>query len=480
MAVGSIVDYLNSIGQNSSYANRSQLAAQNGIKNYKGTAAQNTQLLNILKGQNSGTATQPSTTTGGTPTQATTPSPSANVTVGVGPGGATANGSASYYKTTNQRKYQSSDRVNSLWDNVMDSAYDIPDEYEMSDRVQNYQDKLSDVENSKPGDYQSQYTDKISSVLDEILNGEDFSYTGKDMMNDDLYKMYADQYKRNADLAMRDTMGNAAALSGGYGSSYAAAVGQQAYDNTMANMNDIALDLYNLAYQRYSDNRADRYNQMGVLQALENMDYGKYRDLVSDWQLDRNYYAGRYDTEFNRDYGMYRDQVADAENNRNFWAGLYDTEYDNDFGAYQSDVAESQWEQEFSHNKEMDAANLAIAQAQLQMQQEQWEMEKALAQAQAAGSGGGGSSGRSGRSGSKKKSSGSKSSKASGATKTAFNTDITPATILNAESNGATTEELAAMANAMNTNPGKYIKDGAPLTSIDLMNLKKYYQGKYN
>ena len=380
MAVGSIVDYLKSMGQDSSYANRAQLAAQNGITNYKGTAAQNTQLLGILKGNNSG-----STSSASKATQATAPSPSANVVVGVGPGGATADGSASYYKTTNQRKYQSSDRVNSLWDKVMDSAYDMPDEYEMSDRVQNYRDKLDDVENSRPDDYKSQYSDKISSVLDEILNGEDFSYTGKDMMNDDLYKMYSDQYKRNADLAMRDTMGNAAALSGGYGSSYAAAVGQQAYDSTMANMNDIALDLYNLAYQRYTDNRADRYNQMGVLQNLENMDYGKYRDLVSDWQLDRNYYAGRYDTEFNRDYGMYRDQVADAENNRNFWAGLYDTEHDNDFGAYQSDIAESQWEQEFNHNKEMDAANLAIAQAQLQMQQEQWEMEKAKS-AQAASS----------------------------------------------------------------------------------------------
>lgn len=473
MAVGSIVDYLKSMGQDSSYANRAQLAAQNGITNYKGTAAQNTQLLGILKGNNSG-----STSSASKATQATAPSPSANVVVGVGPGGATADGSASYYKTTNQRKYQSSDRVNSLWDKVMDSAYDMPDEYEMSDRVQNYRDKLDDVENSRPDDYKSQYSDKISSVLDEILNGEDFSYTGKDMMNDDLYKMYSDQYKRNADLAMRDTMGNAAALSGGYGSSYAAAVGQQAYDSTMANMNDIALDLYNLAYQRYTDNRADRYNQMGVLQNLENMDYGKYRDLVSDWQLDRNYYAGRYDTEFNRDYGMYRDQVADAENNRNFWAGLYDTEHDNDFGAYQSDIAESQWEQEFNHNKEMDAANLAIAQAQLQMQQEQWEMEKAKAQAAASGGGGGSGRKRSSGSGSKKKSSGSKKSgNSSGATALS---DITPVTILNAESNGATTDELAAMANAMNTNPGKYIKDGAPLTSLELMNLKKHYQGKYN
>lgn len=50
---GSIVDYLNSVGQPSDYTTRSKLAAQYGITNYTGTAAQNTQLLGILKTQQS-------------------------------------------------------------------------------------------------------------------------------------------------------------------------------------------------------------------------------------------------------------------------------------------------------------------------------------------------------------------------------------------------------------------------------------------
>src|SRR5690606_1879808 len=45
----SIVDYLNSIGVDSSFANRKKLAEKHGIKNYKGTAAQNWQLLRILR-----------------------------------------------------------------------------------------------------------------------------------------------------------------------------------------------------------------------------------------------------------------------------------------------------------------------------------------------------------------------------------------------------------------------------------------------
>ena len=45
----SIVDALKSIGEESSYSYRSTIAQVNGISNYSGTAAQNTQMLNLLK-----------------------------------------------------------------------------------------------------------------------------------------------------------------------------------------------------------------------------------------------------------------------------------------------------------------------------------------------------------------------------------------------------------------------------------------------
>ena len=47
---GSVVDYLKSKNQPSSFAHRKKLAQQYGIKNYSGTAAQNTRLLNALRG----------------------------------------------------------------------------------------------------------------------------------------------------------------------------------------------------------------------------------------------------------------------------------------------------------------------------------------------------------------------------------------------------------------------------------------------
>lgn len=45
----SIVDALNSLKINSSFANRTKIAKANGIKTYTGTATQNTNLLNLLK-----------------------------------------------------------------------------------------------------------------------------------------------------------------------------------------------------------------------------------------------------------------------------------------------------------------------------------------------------------------------------------------------------------------------------------------------
>lgn len=45
----SIVDGLNAVGVNSSYANRTEIAKVNGIANYSGTATQNTTMLKLLK-----------------------------------------------------------------------------------------------------------------------------------------------------------------------------------------------------------------------------------------------------------------------------------------------------------------------------------------------------------------------------------------------------------------------------------------------
>lgn len=331
MAVGSIVDYLNSSGRDSSYAARRKLAEEYGMSGYSGSASQNTKLLRMLQG-----GAQPTNSTAAKARELANAAPSNNVTAGV----TTASGSAS-------------------------GGTEAKPVYQRSDRVNEYYEKTRKLERNKPDEFESKYEGQISDILDNILNRPKFSYTAEDMTNDDLYKMYRDQYMRQGNLAMRDTMGNAAALTGGYGNTYASAAGQQAYDNYVAQLNNKALDFYDRAYQRYADEGQNLYNQMNVVTGLDNTDYQRYRDGVNDYYNDLNYYNGRYNQEYGYDYGEYQDRVA-----------------------------ADQWAQEFAFQKQQAA-----------QEQANWEAEMALRRQAAASSGRG--RGRSSRSSSKKKSSSS-------------------------------------------------------------------------
>lgn len=76
-----------------------------------------------------------------------------------------------------------------------------------------------------------------------------FSY---DPASDPVYNSYAQSYQRRGRLVMRNTMGQAAALTGGYGSSYAQSVGQQQYDSYLQSLGEALPELYGMAWQRYN------------------------------------------------------------------------------------------------------------------------------------------------------------------------------------------------------------------------------------
>lgn len=76
-----------------------------------------------------------------------------------------------------------------------------------------------------------------------------FSY---DPASDPVYNSYAQSYQRRGRLAMRNAMGQAAALTGGYGSSYAQSVGQQQYDSYLQSLGEALPELYGMAWQRYN------------------------------------------------------------------------------------------------------------------------------------------------------------------------------------------------------------------------------------
>lgn len=277
--------------------------------------------------------------------------------------------------------------------------------YTPSDAVTKAEAALNAQLANKPGEYKSQWQTQLDDAINKILNREKFSY---DLNGDALYQQYKDKYIKQGKLAMGDAIGQASAMTGGYGNSYAQSVGQQAYNAQLQNLNDIVPELYQMALDKYNMEGQDLYNQYAMLGERENADYGRYRDSMADWQTERDYLQGRYDSERGFDYskytddrnfkyGQHRDEVADWQNDRNFQYGQYRdavTDWQNDrnfeYGKYADDkeYAYKDYENDIAYDKWLAEYNTAVDQynENMKFNREQFDWQKD----QANKSGGGG------------------------------------------------------------------------------------------
>ena len=181
----------------------------------------------------------------------------------------------------------------------------------VSDAYKQYQGAVA----AKPADYASPYQGQIDAAYQKILSRQPFKY---DMNADAMYQQYKDAYTRQGNMAMRDTMGQAAAMTGGYGNSYAQTAGQQAYQGYMQGLNDKVPELADRAFNRYQSEGNDMYNQLAMSQGMDQTAYGKYRDQVGDWQSNVGRLQGDYTSERGFDIDMYRNAVSDWQNQQSY------------------------------------------------------------------------------------------------------------------------------------------------------------------
>lgn len=102
----------------------------------------------------------------------------------------------------------------------------------------------------------------LKAALGDIQNYGDFSY---DLNADMLYQNALDNYMMLGNQAMVDATANAAALTGGYGNSYAASVGNQAYQNYITQANNMIPQFQQMALNTWQSG-LDR--RMGVYDAV--------------------------------------------------------------------------------------------------------------------------------------------------------------------------------------------------------------------
>lgn len=172
-----------------------------------------------------------------------------------------------------------------------------------------------------PGEFQFSMQDQLNDIINQINSREKFSY---DLNGDALYQQYKNQFTQQGKMASMDVMGQAAAMTGGYGNSYAQSVGQQAYQGYLQQLNDKIPELYQLALNKYNMEGQELMDKHNLLTNDRNYQYGLHRDKVND-----------FNTERNRLYTVARDTEADAYNK---W---YNAET---MRADQHDRAMSEWE----------------------------------------------------------------------------------------------------------------------------------------
>lgn len=133
--------------------------------------------------------------------------------------------------------------------------------------------------------YSSPYDEEISSLYQQITNREPFKY---DYSTDPIYGQYREHYTQMGKQAMRDSMGQTAALTGGYGNSYGSAVGQQQYDAYLQRLNDVLPELYGQAYDIYNAEGNALRQQYALANDMRGTDYNRYRDALSDYRYDQS------------------------------------------------------------------------------------------------------------------------------------------------------------------------------------------------
>ena len=187
--------------------------------------------------------------------------------------------------------------------------------------------------------YNNRYDDTIQDLIQGILNREDFSY---DPATDPLYQNYRKQYTREGQRATADTLGQAAAASGGIPSSYATTAAAQAGNYYAAQMTDKIPELYQLAYNQYLNDYNMQLSDLGVVQGAEQSDYDKYLNELNQFNTDRAF-----------DYNAWLDQYNMAKDKLQTAQGLEQLDYTR----YLNELQQFNTDRAFGYGQHLDEIN---------------------------------------------------------------------------------------------------------------------------
>lgn len=216
------------------------------------------------------------------------------------------------------------------------------------------------------GAYDDKYGTEIKNSFSALKNDK-FSY---DPAADNNAQTQVKALRTSAQRGMKDTMGRAAQLTGGYNNSYAQTAAQQVYDQTMSQVDDIYAAAREQARAEWLDERNDRYNQLSVLGDMSDRDYGRWADERSRADAEADTYLSIAESNRDREYQAKRDAEADRQ-----WQTAFD--YNKEQDALARETAADQWAQEMAYQRERDAVEDARWQQEFDEDQRRYDQDYA-------------------------------------------------------------------------------------------------------
>lgn len=156
---------------------------------------------------------------------------------------------------------------------------------------------LSKIQSGK-----TSYSDSVREMMDKISGRDKFSY---DVDNDPLFQQALASAMNSGKSAMQDTIGQASALTGGYGSSYATSAANQAYNAFIEDAYDNLPQYYQMALDAYNAEGDELYRQLDMFNTADEKEYGRILNAYDA--------TGTYrDRLYNEAYQQFRDSKSDA------------------------------------------------------------------------------------------------------------------------------------------------------------------------
>lgn len=183
----------------------------------------------------------------------------------------------------------------------MNQKFEVSDEWnQANDLTQGLMQQLISGKTS--------YTDSLQALISQIQNREDFEY---DVDKDPLFQQALASAMNSGRSAMQDTIGQASALTGGYGSTYATSAGNQAYNSFIEDAYNNLPEYYQMALEAYQMEGQELYNQFNMLSTA---DATEYQRMYNSWDAS---YRNTQDM-WNREFSTWEADVNQAFNSANF------------------------------------------------------------------------------------------------------------------------------------------------------------------